>query len=38
MDTILQHLSPAIPWTLVALNEGWRTERKVIFRKRGGSP
>jgi hypothetical protein len=38
MDTILQHLSPAIPWTLVALNEGWRTERKVVFRKRGGSP
>ena len=38
MDTVLQHLSPAIPWTLVALNEGWRTERKVIFRKHGGSP
>ncbi len=28
MDTVLQHLSPAIPWTLVALNEGWRTEPK----------
>jgi hypothetical protein len=37
MDTVLQHLSPAIAWTLIALNEGWRTERKVIFRKRGGS-
>jgi hypothetical protein len=37
MDTVLQHLSPAIAWTLVALNEGWRSERKVIFRKRGGS-
>ncbi len=37
MGTVLQHLSPAIPWTLVALNEGWRTERKVIFRKHGGS-
>ncbi len=36
MDTVLQHLSPAIGWTLIALNEGWRTERKVIFRKRGG--
>jgi hypothetical protein len=36
MDTVLQHLSPAIPWTLVALNEGWRSERKVIYRKRGG--
>jgi hypothetical protein len=29
-------LSPAIAWTLIALNEGWRTEPKVIFRKRGG--
>ncbi len=38
MDTVLQHLSPAIPWTLIALNEGWRSERKVIFRKRGGLP
>jgi hypothetical protein len=38
MDTVLQHLSPAIAWTLIALNEGWRTEPKVIFRKRGGTP
>jgi hypothetical protein len=37
MDTVLQHLSPAISWTLIALNEAWRTEPKVIFRKRGGS-
>ncbi len=37
MDTVLQHLSPAIAWTLIALNEAWRTEPKVIFRKRGGS-
>jgi hypothetical protein len=37
MDTVLRHLSPTIPWTLIALNEGWRGERKVIFRKRGGS-
>jgi hypothetical protein len=36
METVLQHLSPAIPWTLVALNEAWRSEPKVIFRKRGG--
>jgi hypothetical protein len=38
MDTVLQHLSPAIAWTLIALNEGWRSEPKVIFRKRGGVP
>src|ERR1700733_15937881 len=36
METVLQHLSPAVPWTLIALNEAWRTEPKVIFRKRGG--
>jgi hypothetical protein len=36
METVLQHLSPAICWTLVALNEAWRSEPKVIFRKRGG--
>ena len=35
MDTVLQHLSPAIAWTLIALNEAWRTEPKVVFRKRG---
>ena len=37
METVLQHLSPAIAWTLIALNEAWRTEPKVIYRKRGGS-
>jgi hypothetical protein len=37
METVLRHLSPAIAWTLVALNEGWRSEPRVIFRKRGGS-
>jgi hypothetical protein len=37
MDTVLQHLSPAIAWSLIALNEAWRTEPKVVFRRRGGS-
>ena len=37
MDTVLQHLSPAIPWTVIALNEAWRIEPKVIFRKRSPS-
>ena len=36
METVLQHFSPAIAWTLIAFNEAWRTEPKVIFRKRGG--
>ncbi len=34
MDTVLQHFSPSIPWSLIALNEAWRSEPKVIFRKR----
>jgi hypothetical protein len=37
MDTVLRHLSPTIPWELIALNEGWREERKVIFRKHSGA-
>ena len=36
MDTVLQHLSPAVDWTLIAINEGWRHERKVVYRKRAG--
>jgi hypothetical protein len=36
MDTVLLHLSPVIDWTLIALNEGWRHERKVVYRKRAG--
>jgi len=35
MDTVVQHFSPSIPWRLIALNEAWRTEPKVLFRKRG---
>ena len=38
METVLQHFSPAVPWTVVALNEAWRSEPKIIFRKRGGGP
>jgi hypothetical protein len=37
METVLAHLSPAIAWTLVALNESWRREPKVVFRKRSGA-
>ena len=36
MDTILDHLSPQIPWTLIALNEDWRTHPKVLYRKHSG--
>jgi hypothetical protein len=34
MDTVLRHLSPAVDWTLVALNEGWRHQPRVVYRKR----
>lgn len=33
-DTLLRHLSPEIDVTLVALDERWRDELRVIFRKR----
>jgi hypothetical protein len=37
MDTVLAFFSPAIPWRLIAINEGWRSEAKVVFRKQGGA-
>ena len=33
-DTLLQFLSPEIEWTLAALDEHWRDQVRVIFRKR----
>lgn len=33
-DTILRFLSPEVNWTLIALDERWREEVKVVFRKR----
>ena len=32
-DTILRYLSPEVDWTLIAVDERWREEIKVIFRK-----
>ena len=32
-DTILRYLSPEIEWSLIAVDEHWRDEIKVIFRK-----
>jgi hypothetical protein len=34
MDTVLCHLSPDVDWTLVALNEDWRRQPRVVYRKR----
>ncbi len=33
-DTLLRYLSPAIDWTLLAIDEHWRENVKVTFRKR----
>lgn len=33
-DTILRYLSPDLDWTLIAVDERWREEVKVVFRKR----
>jgi hypothetical protein len=35
-DTILRHLSPRVEWTLIALDERWRDQVRVIWRKRSG--
>jgi hypothetical protein len=32
-EIVLKYFAEEIEWTLLALNEDWRTERKVIFRK-----
>lgn len=34
MEAVLAHLSPTIPWTLIAIAESWRSDWKVVFRKR----
>jgi hypothetical protein len=33
-DTILRYLSPQIEWELLGLDERWRKELRVVFRKR----
>src|SRR5579859_6436655 len=32
-DTILRYLSPEVDWTVIAVDERWREEVKVVFRK-----
>jgi len=36
-DTILRYLSPELDWSLIAVDERWREEVKVVFRKRSTS-
>ena len=35
-ETVLSYFAEEIEWTLIALNEDWRTQRKVVFRKHSG--
>jgi hypothetical protein len=35
-DVVLRYLSPRVEWTLVALDERWRKQIKVVWRKRSG--
>jgi hypothetical protein len=35
-ETVLQYFSPQVEWTLIALDEHWREQRSVVFRKHGG--
>ncbi len=36
-EIILRHLSPRVEWTLVALNERWRSGIKIVWRKRSAA-
>jgi hypothetical protein len=35
-ETVLRYLSPRVEWSLVALNEDWRRQVMVVWRKRSG--
>ncbi|HVO68457.1 MAG TPA: hypothetical protein VMT24_00340, partial [Aggregatilineaceae bacterium] len=35
-EPVLRYFSPQIEWELIALNEHWRQELKVVFRKHSG--
>jgi hypothetical protein len=35
-ETVLRYLSPAVEWNLLALDERWRHQIRVVWRKSGG--
>jgi hypothetical protein len=35
-ETVLRYLSPAVEWNLLALDERWRQQIRVVWRKSGG--
>ncbi len=36
-ETILRYLDPAVEWTLIALDERWRTQLRPVWRRTGGA-
>jgi hypothetical protein len=36
-EVVLRYLSPRVEWTLVALDERWRSKLKAVWRKRSGA-
>ncbi len=36
VEIVLRHLSPRVEWTLIGIDERWRSGIRVIFRKRAG--
>jgi hypothetical protein len=36
-EAVLRYLSPRVEWTLAALDERWRQQLKVVWRKRSGT-
>ncbi len=37
-ELVLRHLSPKVEWSLIAIDERWRQQIKVIWRKRSSDP
>jgi hypothetical protein len=37
-DTVLRYISPEIEWKLLGIDERWRKELKVVFRKHSERP
>ena len=37
-ELVLRHLSPRVDWTLVAIDERWRKQIKVVWRRRSSDP
>ena len=37
-EIVLRHLSPKVEWTLIAIDERWRRQIKVVWRRRSTDP